>query len=310
MMRSMYLFFRGVAAGRTPRAPQITPRTPVIPKFHRSSPQFTFFFTFPILFLFIPGCGSKPPEGMVSVPEDTYLIGTDEVSLEREAEEAGISKPWVLDATPAHRVHLAAYFIDRYEVTNGDYFRFVSAKAFPTLPHWQNGRPRSDQVRLPVTYVDWVEATAYCQWAGKRLPTEAEWEAAARGPQGWIYPWGYFFDPRRANVGGLQSGPSPVGSFPRGKSPFGVYDMIGNVWEWTADWYKPYPGSDYESADFGERYRVARGNSWAGLGHFSGKTLAGVMAAESRATYRLFFPPLDALEDVGFRCAKNAPRAD
>lgn len=255
----------------------------------------------------LPACRSQIPDGMVSVPSGFFLMGTDDVQLESFAEESGITKPWILDATPARRVFLPSFYIDRYEVTNGDYFRFVEAKGFARLPDWPSGRPRPDQERLPVTYVDWEEANAYCQWLGKRLPTEQEWEKAARGPDGWIYPWGNFFDYRRANIGGLRSGPMPVGSFSRGRSPYGAEDLIGNVWEWTADWYGPYPGSAYQSGDFGTRYRVARGNSWAGLGHFSGKVLEEVESVEARATYRLYFPPNIALQDVGFRCALEAP---
>ncbi|MBI3994771.1 MAG: SUMF1/EgtB/PvdO family nonheme iron enzyme [Nitrospirae bacterium] len=235
-------------------------------------------------------------------------MGTDDIRLESIAEEAGITKPWVLDAAPEHRIQLPSFFLDQHEVTNGAYFRFVEANSFPILPHWHDGRPRRDQERLPVGYVSWPEADAYCRWLGKRLPTEAEWEKAARGPDGWIYPWGYFFDYRRANVGGLMSGPAPVGSFPNGQSPYGARDMIGNVWEWTADWYRPYPGGSYVSADFGETYRVARGNSWGGLGHFPKNVLEEVKAAQARATYRLYFPPNIAMEDVGFRCAKDAPK--
>ncbi len=260
-----------------------------------------------LLFLIsLVSCGPKIPADMVLVPQGSFRMGTDEVGLESVVEEYGIPKPLLLDAAPAHRVNLPAFFIDRYEVTNGDYYRFQAANRFPMLPHWSNGRPRPDQERLPVIYVNWVEADAYCRWLGKRLPTEAEWEKAARGPDNWIYPWGYFFDRRRANVGGLQSGPKPVGSFPMGRSPYGADDMIGNVWEWTADRYSPYPGASYASADFGETYRVARGNSWAGLGHFSQKVLEELQALEARATYRLYFRPQMALEDVGFRCAKDA----
>jgi len=234
-------------------------------------------------------------------------MGTDEIQLEALAEETGMMKPWILDAAPAHRVDLSSFYIDRHEVTNGDYFRFVAATDFPKLPHWRNGRPAPEQASLPVVYVNWQEAVAYCQWLGKRLPAEAEWEKAARGPDGYLYPWGYFFDDRRANVGGNQSGPSPVGRFPRGRSPYGADDMIGNVWEWTADWYGPYPGSSYTSDQFGEKYRVARGNSWSGLGHFSAKVQEEVKAIEARVTYRLYFPPNIALEDLGFRCAQEVP---
>lgn len=252
-------------------------------------------------------CKSQAPNGTVSVPAGFFIMGTDEVHLEAIAEEAGVTKPWVLDATPAHRVFLPSFYIDRYEVTNEAYSRFVDAKGFPRLPHWRAGRPSQELERLPVTYVDWDEANAYCQWLGKRLPTEQEWEKAARGPDGWVYPWGNFFDYRRANFGGLRSGPTPVGSFSSGRSPYGAEDMIGNVWEWTADLYQPYPGGSYVSDDFGTKYRVARGNSWAGLGHFSGKVLEEVEAVEARATYRLYFPPNIALEDVGFRCASASP---
>ncbi|MEK6683855.1 MAG: SUMF1/EgtB/PvdO family nonheme iron enzyme [Nitrospirota bacterium] len=257
--------------------------------------------------MLVLSCGFQIPSDMVLVPAGSFLMGTDEVQLETVAEEAGIAKPWVLDAAPARRVFLPSFLINRHEVTNGDYFRFVEAKGFPVLPYWPASRPRPDQERLPVFYVNWQEADAYCRWLGRRLPTEAEWEKTARGPDGWIYPWGYFFDYRRANVGGLYSGPMPVGSFPRGQSPYGAYDMIGNVWEWTADWYRSYPGASYASADFGETYRVARGNSWAGLGHFSPNVLEEVKAGEARATYRLYFPPNIALEDVGFRCAALLP---
>jgi len=232
-------------------------------------------------------------------------MGTDEVGLESEAEDAGITKPWVLDAAPAHQVYLPSFFIDRYEVTNEAYYRFVRANGFPLLPDWRSGRPDPTQEMIPVTFVDWDEANAFCQWLGKRLPTEAEWEKAARGPEGWIYPWGNFFDYRRANVGGIHSGPMPVGSFPLGRSPYGASDMIGNVWEWTADWYGPYPGTSYTTPNFGKSYRVARGNSFAGLGHFSPSVMEEVEAVEARVSYRLYFPPNIALEDLGFRCAKD-----
>ena len=257
---------------------------------------------FPIL---LPGCGPRPPEAMVLVPAGPFLMGTHETDLEDIAEELGITKPWVRDATPMHEIDLPAFFIDRYEVTNREYFRFVQARGFSVLPHWQASRPTPGQEVLPVIFVNWFEADAYCRSLGKRLPTEAEWEKAARGTQGWIYPWGYFFDRRRANIGGIRSGPLPGGSFPRGGGPYGAYDLIGNVWEWMDDWYGPYPGSAYDSSFYGDRYRVARGNSWAGLGHFEDDILEQVRSAQARATYRMYFLPHIALEDVGFRCAMS-----
>jgi formylglycine-generating enzyme required for sulfatase activity len=253
----------------------------------------------------ISGCSTRAPSDMVEIPSGYFIMGTDDVGLESEAEDAGITKPWVLDAAPARRVFLPTFYIDRHEVTNEDYFRFVKANGFPLLPDWRSGHPDPAQNRIPVTFVDWYEANAFCHWLGKRLPTETEWEKSARGPAGWIYPWGNFFDHRRANIAGLHPGPMPVGSFPLGRSPYGASDMIGNVWEWTADWYGPYPGTSYTTADFGKSYRVARGNSFAGLGHFSQSVMEEVEAVEARVSYRLYFPPNIALEDLGFRCAKD-----
>ncbi len=266
----------------------------------------------PVLLIFLVflelGCGLAQPEGMVLISEGSFWMGAQNAKLEEEAAEFGISKPMVLDAMPARRIYLPAFFIDRTEVTNRAYYRFTRAAGFPELPQWRSGRPDPDQEELPVAYVSWPEANAYCRWRGKRLPTEAEWEKAARGPDGWIYPWGYFFDPRRANVGGLRSGPMPVGSLPMGKSLYGANDMIGNVWEWTADWYGPYTGSSYSGDEFGKRFRVVRGSSWAGLGHFPQDVLEKVRAMEARASYRMFFPPNVALEDLGFRCVQDLPK--
>jgi len=98
----------------------------------------------------------------------------------------------------------------------------------------------------------------------------------------------------------------PVGSFPRGDSPYGIQDLAGNVWEWTADWYKPYPGNPFKDEKFGEKYRVLRGNSWANPGHFPDRAaFLDVVANNSRASFRLFLAPQGRLNDVGFRCVKS-----
>ena len=157
--------------------------------------------------------------------------------------------------------------------------------------------------RLPVTYVTWADANNYCKWQGKHLPTEAQWEKAARGKQGLEFPWGNKWVDAASNSGSelWRDGAAPVGSYPKDKSPFGVYDMGGNVSEWVADWYQPYPGSDYSSKDFGQHYKVARGGAWGGEGHYT-------LHLFYRAAYRANLDPAGTYEDVGFRCAKGGEK--
>jgi formylglycine-generating enzyme required for sulfatase activity len=200
------------------------------------------------------------------------------------------------DEFPAHLVELDDYYIDQFEVTNSRYKACVDAGRC-LLPERTRskthnsyfGSPQYD--KFPVIYVTWEMAQTYCQWRGKRLPTEAEWERSARGTDGRLYPWGADRDCKYANTCGSDD-TSPVGSFSIGASPEGLLDMAGNVWEWVEDWYEAYPGGDINASnDFGQNSRVRRGGSWS-------SSIDGV-----RTTIRGKNRPTVSDNITGFRCA-------
>ena len=287
-------------------------------------------------------------EEMVLIPAGPFLMGSDKVPNQDESTGVGTIKPWYLDEHPPHQVNLKAYYIDRYEITDAQYRKFVASTGHtPPITWGQNGyllsmrlnelgqldmdrlrhlavktfrldmdtRTMDKQALLdaiterlhyldkePVTDVSWHDADAYCGWAGGRLPSEAEWEKAARGKDGSEYPWGATWVAGHSNTGEemWDDGVAPVGSYPTDKSPFGVYDMAGNVSEWVADWYQPYPGTTYKSDAFGEKYKVLRGAAWGREGHYA-------MHQFQRGAYRFYLDPDAILDDVGFRCVKDAP---
>ena len=171
------------------------------------------------------------------------------------------------------------------------------------IAEMQKEQKKRDQ--FPVTGIDWQYAQAYCAWRGQRLPSEAEWEKAARGPNGFEYPWGDVLDPKISNAGDnansdaeSEDGYAPVGSFPNNKSPYGAYDMAGNAWEWVEDWYKPYPNATFKSDQFGEKMKVIRGGS-AGIDH-------NALGYFFRGATRQFMDPRLTGEDIGFRCVQDA----
>ncbi len=215
------------------------------------------------------------------------------------------------DETPTHKVHVDAFYMDQYETTNAMYQEFVKTTAHRPPKHWKgNGHPEG-KANHPVVYVDWYDADAFCQWAKKRLPTEEEWEKAARGTDGRIFPWGNTYSSVRANTPqywlakgvsednlGLKGGTLPVGSFENGKSPYGLYDMAGNVYEWTSSWYLPYPANKVWNIHYGNKNKVLRGGSWYDCLSYG--------CGLSAPTYnRSRFSPEIRNMGFGFRCAKS-----
>ncbi len=257
------------------------------------------------------GCLYEPvPEGMVLIPGGEFTMGTDLVDKKQHALSVGLTKPWFADETPESRVPVRGFFIDRYEVTNHQYYIFCQATSHRTPAIWGSPKYPEGQGDLPVSYVSYFDASHYAEWAGKRLPTEAEWEKAARGPLGNRYPWGNEFRADAANLSPSAKkktghGLKPVGSFPQGQSHYGVHDMIGNVWEWVWDYYRPYEGSAHQSEDYEKKFIVVRGLSYLSVGHFRGKDYKRVLALKARAGFREKLFPLARKKDVGFRCAKD-----
>lgn len=238
---------------------------------------------------------------MVVIPGGPTIMGSDKTDTEGQSAQLGLIRPMYEDERPQRTIQLPTFYMDRFEVTEAQYKKFTDQTGYRAPPHRQKGTIPTGKEDHPLVFVSWYDAQNYCRWAGKRLPTEAEWEKAARGPNGLEYPWGNLFEAGRGNTGDSDANDTrPVGSFESGKSPYGVYDLVGNVAEWVEDWYKPYPGNPARSPLYGERFKVLRGGSWGGGGgHYA-------MAIFYRAAHRLFAEPLDLFPDTGFRCAKSA----
>jgi formylglycine-generating enzyme required for sulfatase activity len=266
---------------------------------------------------------------MVYVPDGEFLMGFSESDVEALRAVNPNVEFSVEGEKPQHKVFLDAFYIDETEVTNARYRRFVEAGGYEEQKHWSDEgwqwrqkegwtEPRYwqdltwNQPEQPVVGVSWYEADAYCRWVGKRLPTEAEWEKAARGDEERTWPWGNTFDGKKVNfcdkncleenrdlsVDDGYGGTAPVGSYPAGASPYGASDMAGNVWEWVADWYAPdyysqSPTRNPQGPD-SDSDKVVRGGSW--LNGFT----------DIRVGYRYkFVPTLRQGRDVGFRCAQS-----
>jgi formylglycine-generating enzyme required for sulfatase activity len=247
--------------------------------------------------------GDKPHAGgaeMILVPVGPFTMGSPGKALDEDAAER-----------PVHHVAIPAFYIDKCEVTAREYAEFLNAVKQtrdaagrdyigidPNLPLEQIGaqwRPKKGLAEFPMGSVTWYGANAYASWAGKRLPTEAEWEKAARGTDGRKFPWGSTMDFTRFRLGIDQL--APVGSGANGASPYGCLNMADNVWEWTSSLFQPYP---YNATD-GREDSQAAGRRVARGGSFSGEPEI------AHAAYRFRPEPAFHHRYLGFRCAKSAP---
>ena len=235
---------------------------------------------------------------MAYIPFTVTVMGIDKEASQsvsdpqesRTMYDKRMTMPWSQqafhDEGPAHWVVMDAYFIDKHEVSNRDYESFMKATGHSAPAYWDD--PRLNKPDQPVVGVNWHDSMAFCEWKGKRLPTEAEWENAARGPEGLRFPWGNSFDPSKANFGKQNTSTLPVDSMPEGRSYYGLHHMAGNVFEWVQDWYDPNfykkiphdvnprgpqkplwlggTGTYVDRLTVGEK-RIIRGGSWIAAEH-------------------------------------------
>ena len=216
----------------------------------------------PLLAICTLACSAEPAAGtrivhpmdgarMVYVPAGDFIMGLDEAEADSIARHLGMKDAaalWAWDCYPRRTVTLPGYFIDETEVTVARWKKFVTSTGHAsrfkeTTRHFEIPENQS----LPAAEITWEEASTYARWAGKSLPSDAQWEKAARGTDGRFYPWGNDAPtPEHAHMGAKEKRPAlytHVGRFPRGASPYGALDMIGNQYEWTSDWFEPYPGN-------------------------------------------------------------------
>lgn len=218
--------------------------------------------------------------GMVYVPSGETVIGSMNGDITEQ---------------PLHTVELPAFYIGRHEVTNLEYKEFVDATGHRDPYNWIDGQIPIGKEKHPVSWVSFEDAEAYCQWKGGRLPTEFEWERAAKGERLVEYPWGNEFDIEKANTWETgREDTAPVGSFPAGVTPFGAQDMAGNVFEWTSSFLTPYPDARYEVSGVKQTHRILRGGSW------------NFEKFYARCSNRLARPGGERSRSFGFRLARDA----
>ncbi|MCY3551683.1 MAG: SUMF1/EgtB/PvdO family nonheme iron enzyme [Candidatus Poribacteria bacterium] len=245
---------------------------------------------------------NQKPTNTVLIPQGAFIMGTDIEDFYGTA--LANSEHAKLDEAPMHVRFLEAYLIEQYPVTNAEYAAFVQATDHSPPVHWKNGSFAPEDANSPVVHVSWHDSNAYAEWAGKRLPTEAEWEKACRGPDGRIYPWGNTFvpdEPESTEASQiLTTHLTTVGVRPATLSPYGVGDAAGNVWEWTADWYQPYPDPKRQKSKrtTDDTHKALRGGSWL-------EVRDGTAERYFRCANRLHAPPEYTAGNIGFRCVRE-----
>jgi formylglycine-generating enzyme required for sulfatase activity len=234
---------------------------------------------------------------MIYIPEGEFIMGSNEDELMEikkvYGKRGGIEGYLFEKEKPKRKVFVKSFFIDKYEVTNAQYKKFIDATGHPVPSGWNNGKYPQGKANNPVLYVSWYDAKAYAKWAGKRLPTEEEWEKAARGADGRIFPWGNKYDPTltstaesileniREGICNVTTG-IPVGTAKGDVSPYGVHDMGGNVREWTDSWFMVEKGE-----------RVVKGGSWVDL------------SPKARCASKDGVNPKGISHIIGFRCVRD-----
>ena len=237
------------------------------------------FFIFTFFILISTSC-SNNTSGMILIPKGEFTMG---INPGKKVMQFMSDMTLAKNAQPAQKVYLKDFFIDKFEVTYEEFRLFK-----PILKYSITNSSE------PIRGVNWYEADAYCSSVGKRLPTESEWEKAARGTDERLFVWGSQFLKGNSNFG---KHINSIGSNTKDISTYGVVDMNGNVSEWTATWYNPYKNSQLKDKLFGEKVKVLRGGSFHKISH-------GFMKEFTMIPYRNFAPPKERFWDTGFRCAK------
>lgn len=235
--------------------------------------------------------GDAADHGMVTIPAGSFTMGRTKLTSD---DKTNMRPHVLLDDRPPRTITIGSFKMDATEVTNAQYRKFVESTGHRAPIHWLNGKPPANSEAIPIYNVSWDDANDYCRWAGKRLPTEAEWERAARGGRDSLnYPAGDKLTPKDA-LFNVATGPGAVAAFP--PNAFGLYDMAGNVSEWTADWfdgdyYKRAENQDPKGPATGD-YKVIRGGAWSDS------------AARLTVFFRNWVRPTQRTPNIGFRCAQ------